>query len=181
MNILAIDPGKHGGICFFSDVLTPQLFSIPKVADEIDIRALVHILEHPLLFTQDTELLTDTLVIIENVHALFGSSATATFSFGHVCGMLEGIINTIGYRYVKVSPKDWQKEMFQGIDPIFKPKKSEKGRGSLETKKMAELACKRLFPNVDVYLTDNGTKSKKVHDGLVDALLLAEYGRRKFS
>jgi hypothetical protein len=40
---------------------------------------------------------------------------------------------------------------------------------------MALIAAKRLFPNQKLVFGDRATKP---HDGLIDALLLAEYARR---
>jgi len=169
--IIGIDPGKHGGIVALSeDGKGVQTYCIPKIKDEIDVWGIQEIFFT--LFNSDKE-----IVVIEQVHAIYGSSAAATFSFGFICGLLEGIVVGNNFRYIKVKPKDWQKIMFEGIEPIYKPSK-KKGRGTLETKKMAEIAYKKLFPQVDLYRTDNGNKSKKVHDGLVDALLIAEYRRR---
>lgn len=169
--IIGIDPGKHGGIVAIYEDGKIDKFFIPKIENEIDVRQLQEIFFT--LYRNDK-----TFVIIEKVHSVYGSSASATFSFGYVCGLLEGFIVGNNFRYVMIPPKEWQKEIFIGINPIYKPSK-KKGKGTLETKKMSEIVYKRLFPNVDLYITENGNKSKKVHDGLVDALLLAEYGRRK--
>ncbi len=169
MNIIGIDPGKHGGIVIINEDNSIDFYCIPKIGDEIDIRKLVE--SFKLLKNRNY------FVVLEKVHALFGSSAGATFSFGYTCGLLEGIIVANDFKYSMITPKIWQKEMFEGITPIYKEGKKKK---ILDTKKMAEIAYKRLFPEIDLYITDNGNKSKKVHDGLVDSLLLAEYGRRKF-
>jgi len=72
-------------------------------------------------------------------------------------------------------------DMFAGVPEIRKPstrrnKDGDPIRGPRDTKAMALLAAKRLFPSVDLTATE---RSKKPHDGIVDALLLAEYGRRK--
>ncbi len=168
--IIAIDPGKHGGIVSLTENRDVQTFFIPKIGNEVDVRGIQEIFFT--LFNSDRD-----EVIIEKVHAIYGSSSSSTFTFGYVCGLLEGIIVGNNFRYSMVTPKEWQKIMFEGIEPIYKPSK-KKGKGTLETKKMAELAYKRLFPKVDLYKTENGNKSKKVHDGLVDALLIAEYARR---
>jgi hypothetical protein len=71
----------------------------------------------------------------------------------------------LGISYEKVYPKVWQKEMFLEIPPI------RKKNGSTDTKAMAYVAAKKYFPNI---------KLTKKDDGLTDALLLAEYGRRIF-
>ena len=46
---------------------------------------------------------------------------------------------------------------------------------------MAAEAFKKIFPeHVEAFMiTAKGNKSKNLHDGLVDAALIAEYARRK--
>ena len=73
--------------------------------------------------------------------------------------------------------------MFEGIPEIRKPEKITKSgkivRGRVDTKAMAEQSFRKWFPLLDFNMTENGNKSKNVHDGLVDAILIAEYCRRK--
>ena len=170
-SIIGIDPGKDGGIVVLYEDNHVETFFIPKIANKVDVRQLHEIFYT--LFNCD-----ESYIIIEKVHALYKSSASATFSFGYTCGLIEGLIVGNNYRYSMITPKEWQKEMFAGIDPIYKPSK-KKGKGTLETKKMSEIAYKRLYPTIDLYKTEKGNKSKNVHDGLVDALLIATYAKRK--
>ena len=85
----------------------------------------------------------------------------------------EGISTGIplGIPYIKVPAKEWQKEMFKGVDEITKP-----GKTSRDTKAMALVAIKRLFPELKLTFNDRSTKP---HDGLIDAVLIAEYSKRK--
>jgi hypothetical protein len=170
-SVVGIDPGKNGGIVIIYEDGKIETFFIPKIANKVDIRQLQEIFFT--LFNSEK-----TFIIIEKVHALYKSSASATFSFGYTCGVIEGIVVGNNYRYSMVTPKEWQKEMFVGINPIYK-KSKKKGKGALETKKMSEIVYRRLYPNLDLYKTEKGNKSKKVHDGLVDALLIATYAKRK--
>ena len=66
--------------------------------------------------------------------------------------------------------KQWQKEMFLGVEEI-----TITGKSTRDTKAMALVAIKRIFPNLELTF---GVKAKKPHDGLVDAVLMAEYARR---
>lgn len=113
-------------------------------------------------------------VIIENIHAIFGSSAKGTFNFGFIAGLIEGVIATIGLPYTKVNPKIWQKEMFRGVNVITKPSTIDKTQ-VIDTKKMSFLASHRIFPTVDLRRT---SKCKNEDDNFSDSLLMAEYGRR---
>ncbi len=65
--------------------------------------------------------------------------------------------------------------MFQGVDQITKPSKTAGAKPIRDTKAMALVAVKRLFP--DLKLTF-GERATKPHDGLIDAVLIAEYARR---
>lgn len=113
-------------------------------------------------------------VIIENIHAIFGSSAKGTFNFGFIAGLIEGVIATIGLPYTKVNPKIWQKEMFRGVNVITKLSTTGKTQ-VIDTKKMSFLASHRIFPTVDLRRT---SKCKNEDDNFSDSLLMAEYGRR---
>ena len=60
-----------------------------------------------------------------------------------------------------VSPTSWTKEMLRGVPG------DGKGRNIL--------AAKRLFPDVDLRKSD---RARVDHDGICDALLICEFGRR---
>ena len=168
---IGIDPGKKGFICMYfnnPDDIKQNYFEyhpIPLVKNEVDIHKLYDILS----FDGEN---WDIKCVLEDVHAIFGASAKATFNFGWIVGAIEGILASCSIPYVKVQPKEWQKEMLVGIHKITK-----QGKKSTDTKAMSLLAAKRLFPNEDLRATERCTTE---HDGKVDALLLAEYARRKF-
>lgn len=177
MNIVGIDPGKDGGVVSLSDAGLIRGYFIPvKIGTVLDIQAYCSYLNS--IIRSSTE---DTHIFIEDVHSVFGASAKANFQFGRICGLIEGMVVSLQKPYTMVQPKEWQKEMFQGVPVIKKPGSKAKGRGSFDTKKMAEVAFRRLFPETDFNVTSKGNKSKNVHDGLVDAILIAEYGRRKLT
>lgn len=114
------------------------------------------------------------MVIIEKVHAIFGAGAGATFEFGRSAGIAEGVVCATGLPFTMVPPKTWQKEMWAGVDKVLKAGKKKE---TTDTKATSLIAAKRLFPKA--MLTDTSKpKSSKIHDGIVDSLLLAEYGRR---
>ena len=178
MNIAAIDPGKIGALTIFHNKKVHQ-YIIPLIqgTDQIDERALWNIIGQWAG--------CDCHVFIEDVHALYGASAGATFTFGFVCGLLRGMVIATGLPYTLVQPKTWQKEMFMSVKEIRKPSKKltaaqialgkKPRKGIIDTKAMALIAVKRLFPQQTFLATE---RSKKPHDGLIDSLLLAEYGRR---
>jgi len=79
--------------------------------------------------------------------------------------------------YMKVPPKTWQKELFIGIPEISKSNNKTKSGESRDTKAMALMAAKQLYPTVDIPIA---VGTKKEHDGAVDALLICDYGARRY-
>lgn len=119
---------------------------------------------------------------IEDVHAVFGTSAKSTFEFGLQKGLMIGLLEGNGIPYHQVPPKTWQKEMWANCDIVVKSeaftnKSGKTGiRKKKDTKKTSENAAKRLFPDTDFRRT---SKCKKNDDNKFDATLIAEYARRK--
>lgn len=169
---VGIDVGKDGGIAVFVNDKLESLEVTPNIGTQIDLKRIVDILQ-----SNNDGVHSDFHVVVENVHAIGGSAAGATFSFGWSLGILEGILVALSIPYTKVTPKDWQKELWQGINPIIKTPKGESKRKVVDTKATSLLAAQRLFPSVDFRKSE---RASKAHDGMVDAILLAEYCRRKF-
>ena len=116
------------------------------------------------------------MVIMEEIHALFGSSAKATFSFGEIYGTLKGLLIANKIPYSLVPPSKWQKKIWINSDVEYihkivcgKPKKT------INTKKTSINAAKRLFPSIDLRRNE---RCKNIDDNKVDSLLIMEYGRR---
>ena len=124
----------------------------------------------------------DSIVcVIEDVHAIFGSSAKATFQFGFNKGYLIGLLTANQIPYVLVQPKEWQREMWGNSDMVVSYKTvtvkgKETTRKEVNTKQTSINACKRLFPNIDLR---KSVRSKKIDDNKVDSILMCEYARRK--
>lgn len=96
---------------------------------------------------------------VESVHALPKQGVSSTFSFGKSAGFIEGVLRSFGIAYQLIPPQRWKKEF--GLN-------SDKQK-SIEV-------CKKLFPQVNLLATE---RSRKPHDGMAEALLIAEYCRRK--
>ena len=117
---------------------------------------------------------------MEEVHAIFGSSAKATFSFGEIFGLLKGIIIASELPYNLVQPKTWQKDIWSNADVVHEYKKVAKNgevvtRKVINTKATSIIAARRIFPNTDLRKTP---RSKNADDNKVDSLLIAEFARR---
>jgi len=178
MNIIAIDPGVDGGIVVMrksGEIV--QKYVMPKVAKVFDLNEFIHIIKSH----KD-----NSIAYIEDVHSLFGMSAKSNFSFGGIVWTMRAVCACFNVPYTLVAPKTWQKEMFQGVREMRKPSKQIKKKdkktgeiietskqGQVDTKAMALLAVKRLYPDTKLTATDRSTIA---HDGIVDAILIARYG-----
>lgn len=96
---------------------------------------------------------------LEHVSAIPGQGVTSMFHFGEGFGWLQGMLEAYEIPYELVRPQKWKKEFSVTADK----------NTSIEV-------CKRLFPGVN--LIPPGCR--KEHDGIAEALLLAEYARRHF-
>lgn len=110
---------------------------------------------------------------MESIHAIFGSSAKATFSFGEVFGVLQGLLIALEVPYHLVPPKTWQKEIWISQDKVYK---NVAGKKAIDNKATSINAARRLFPTEDFRRT---SKCKNVDDNKCDATLICDYGRRK--
>jgi len=163
---IGIDIGKQGAYYVLGENgLELDRGPIPMIKKEVDWHALNTILEYYEMF--------NGMVVFEKLGVIFGSSKKTAFSMGYQAGAIEMVCIANSLKHTMVPAKKWQEEIFQGITKIYK-----KGtKGPLDTKAMALVAAKRLFPKANLLMTD---RSSVPHDGLVDALLMAEYARRKF-
>ena len=158
--IIGVDPGKEGFITVKTESNMVH-YPVPTVGKELDLHALAELIVD-IVGNCDID---RTMVVIEDVHAIQGSSARATFTFGGVCYALRMGFSMLNVPLVLVAPKKWQKEMYEGI-----PSCADK-------KVMSVMAAKRLFPHHDLRRT---TKCTKPDDNLTDSILIAEYGWRHF-
>ena len=107
--------------------------------------------------------------VVEDVHSVYGSSARSTFQFGYNKGWIIGMLTAMHIPYSMIAPKEWQSGVWERCDKVMEGKK-------VKTKETSINCAKRIFPNVDLRRTP---QYKKPDDGICDALLMAEYARRK--
>ena len=101
----------------------------------------------------------DVKACVEHVGAMPGQGVTSMFNFGKGFGWLLGVLEACNIPYELVRPQKWKKEF-----SITGGKNS-----SIEV-------CRRLFPEVSLLPT---TRCRKDSDGMAEALLMAEYARRR--
>lgn len=96
---------------------------------------------------------------LEHVTAMPKQGVTSMFNFGVNFGYIRGLLEAYSIPYELVRPQKWKKEF------------------SITGDKNSSLdVCRRLFPDVSLRRTD---KCRKDDDGMAEALLMAEYARRR--
>jgi hypothetical protein len=173
---VGMDPGKSGAMAMIYPDGYVEIIGFPIIGKEYDLQEFQKIF---LSMKSDTEYKYH--IIIEDVKALQGAMKAGNWSLSRGKTILEVMAACFYIPYTLVHSKTWQKEMWQGVPVQLLPIKTATGRKKTDTKAMSLIAAKRLFPNVDLRDPNRKTeRSQKIHDGAVDAVLLAEYGRRKF-
>lgn len=100
-----------------------------------------------------------TRCCVEKVNAMPGQGVVSMFNFGHNLGFIEGLLQAFCISYQLVPPQTWKKEFSVTSD-----------------KNTSIQVCQKLFPDVNLLPTQ---RSRKPSDGMAEALLMAEYARRK--
>ena len=185
MIVLGCDPGKAGGLVVLDEAgqiveaVAMPVLKAAKGRAEYDLVAIRRFLTRVALDTATFELtaakggemvqrLSPVVlhVTCERAQPLPPSmpgGGVAQFHRGVSRGLWEGMLAGLGIPYELVSPRSWQSAMLRDV------------QGS-DTKQRALIAAQRLFPGHDFRATE---RSRKAHDGIVDAALIAEYGRRR--
>mgnify|MGYP001577237662 CR=1 FL=1 len=178
---IGIDIGSNGAYAIFVDGKL-QYGKIPRVSEELNMRSLFDIIFDSIPNRNSDEDLIDIHCVIEDLHSVFGSSAKSNFGFGFNNGAVVAMLQVAEIPFTKIGPKKWQKQMWEGIRPVEIPvpgKKNKDGspKHKIDAKATSLIAAKRLFPKETFLATE---RSKVPHNGIVDAVLLAEYCKRHF-
>lgn len=149
--VVGIDPGVHGAVAVLYDN-GPAVWNLPTVKDGK--RNAIDV------YALGTELATlpsdDCHVFCERVWARNNEGRAGAFSFGRAYGTILGLLAALSLPHDLVVPSVWTKYM-----------------GVLPDKDARRAAASRLFPSLaaDMKLKSDEHKA--------DALLIAEYGRRR--
>jgi len=148
MRICGIDPGAKGALCVL-DNKDPAYIAFLDVSksSNYEIALWMH--------NQDID-----IVIIEDVHSMYGMSAKSNFGFGGNLGKVTAIAEVVTKGKISrtVTPKIWQK--YVGVTVKGKKIKSQ----------VAEIAI-TMYPTAIIHGIQGG-----LLDGRADALMIAHYG-----
>ena len=98
------------------------------------------------------------IACLEHVGAMPNQGVTSMFNFGCSFGFIQGVLSAYHIPFELVRPQKWKKEF------------------SISGKNESIDVCQRFFPEVGLLPTERG---KVPSDGMAEALLMAEYARRK--
>jgi hypothetical protein len=153
-NYIGIDIGNEGAIAilmggFVDDILPMPVTTLAKRRTTDRASLLASLSDHP-----------DSTVIVEEASQHLQSQKVAASMWFSYRGVLDALEDS-KMRFVLVPARTWQKEF------SFRPG---------NTKEQSIATCKSLFPTLSLKRTP---KRKNDDDNFADAVLLAEYGRRK--
>lgn len=147
-----VDPGKKGGYAFIAVDEHGQNVTAHAWDDEGFIRDISE------QVAKAARHGGNVYAMVEDVHSLPNEGVKSAFSFGKSCGFIEGVLRSNRVPYQLVIPRKWKKEWSLTND-----------------KKQSIDTCKKLFPNLNLRATE---RCRTDSDGLAEATLIAEYGRR---
>lgn len=155
MLILGLDPGKSGGI---ATICGKVAFVDPMPESPAGILALLRGAQAA------ASLNGGVIAFLEKSQPMPRQGVVSVYGYGHHNGFIEGCLQALGIPYTLLKPQVWQKTMHVGAD------------SKLELKERSVQIAQRLFPQVSLLPTP---RCKKPSDGMAEALLIAEHGRRE--
>lgn len=173
---IGIDVGSKGGIGIIDKegkiiaYCSMPLKSCPTASSEtmVDVNAAMDfILDHSANF----------IIAVEDVHAQFGRDAASTFKLGRNLQAIIDVCEVLRVEYEAIQPKIWQKGRKQAEKGVWIVKDLVYEDGKVDTKATSLNAAKRIWEGEEFLATK---RSYTPHDGIVDALLIAEHLRRKY-
>ncbi len=147
---IGIDPGKKGALAIIRENGDIEIHQFDK---EVYRAVLCDLSKFPMEPSRHVK------CCLEHVGAAPGNGTVSMFSFGENFGFIQGLLTAYEIPYELVRPQKWKKEFSISSD-----------------KNQSIDVCKRLFPNAILKRTE---RCRKDDDGFAEALLIAEYCRRK--
>lgn len=168
--LVAVDPGKSGGIAVALGSFSVSVYPMPDTEGGV-----LNLLQA----IADESGAEPLRAVVEEVGGYLGESqpASRAFEFGRGFGFLLGVLQALGARVELVRPQAWQKALGLGSSGRTKPrhgasdeeKKSVRqfnARAKAEWKKKLKQKAEQLYPGLDVTLKT------------CDSLLLLEFAKR---
>ena len=154
---IGIDPGLSGAVSIIHytdnidvfDTPTTEIKSGKKTKNVYRVSDMVNIISD----------YKHATAIIEKQQSMPGQGVSSMFSIGYGYGLWLGILSALKISYIEITPQSWKKEMMAGMG---------------KEKKASCYKVQQMFPDIEVF-----TKRGRALDGRADAILIAEYGRRK--
>lgn len=153
---VGIDPGANGGIATLDDAGRVG-------AQPLTVAVLASVMRNYAAWDERADW-PQPIVGVELVHAMPGQGVTSMFSFGQRYGEVLGVLAAFGITPTLVPPQVWQAVvLLKGFD-----------KTTLRGTKVASIGyCQQQFPSLNLI-----PPGKRVpHDGMADALCIAEYMR----
>ena len=160
MNFIGIDPGLSGGIAIINhdDILVMKM-PVYKVNKKNEISGyMLYPLFHQIRIDEKHSK-EKAIIYIEKARIIRGNSAATAAKTMKGYGKLLGIIESVGLKYHEIEINQWKKKFNISKD-----------------KEESIALARELYPKVNLLPTSRCTK---YHDGMAEALLLAELARRE--
>ena len=157
---LGVDPGRDGCLAILGYRNDPIIIPFNETEYANQLRRLDPFRPRPVVQDKDVGTIDsiEPFCVIEHVNAMPGQGVTSCFSFGANFGLCLGLLTAFRIPYELVRPQKWKREFSCTSD-----------------KNTSIAVAQRLFPGVDLRRTPKCTKP---HDGICEALLMAEYAKR---
>jgi hypothetical protein len=158
MIFIGIDPGISGGIVGIDEYKNIMFLHVmPSTIQELE-----------KIFSDLQKKRYILMIYLEKAQAFPGNGSVSMFNYGCHFGELLCLLKTMGIPYELVPPQTWTKKIHLPYKRGTKKTSKEKSKESISI----------LYPGV--CLKDpSKKKAKEFHLGLIDALLIAEFGRQK--
>jgi hypothetical protein len=149
MLYLGVDPGQKGGLCLLGD--DRMLIEYCKMPDgKKDIISKLHLWYE--------KCLGGMCIISERAQTMPKQGIKSAFGYGNHFGIFETSAYWMEIPYHDVAPQTWKKTMHLNSD-----------------KNNAIVLCEKIFPTVNLI----PPKGRVKHDGIAEAILIAEWARRQ--
>jgi crossover junction endodeoxyribonuclease RuvC len=152
MLYIGIDPGQKGGLCLIDEKKKPLKYSVMPNTVKGIVDWFVDVYEE---YCEQKSL--QVTIISEKAQPMPKQGVTSAFTYGQHYGIFETLAAAMCLPFIEVRPAAWKKSL---------------GLNSEKTNSIK--LCKQLFPSANLIPTP---KSRKDHDGIAEALLIAEWGR----